>query len=121
MEYQFTKEGASRPLAIFDMGNEALARWFNEELSGDKIQISKLLDVCSQLQYGSLNEYCCQGSELDLLMNKYEVEVNSHILSAPVPEELPEGTEIYDSESVSGCGLEDFKKVLISWQEFVNS
>lgn len=121
MEYQFTQEGANRPLAIFDMGNEALARWFNEELNGDKIKISKLLDICNQLQHESLTEYCCIGSELDLLMNKYEVEVNSHILAAPVPEELPEGTDIYDNESFSGCGLEDFKKVLLSWQEFVSS
>jgi len=32
---------------------------------------------------------------------------------------LPENTNLYDQESFSECGLQDFKQAVLMWQEFV--
>jgi uncharacterized protein YacL (UPF0231 family) len=71
------------------------------------------------LQSKEIKEFVLEGNDINLSLDPYEVEVRSKILDVDAPIELPEGTELYDQESISGCGLEDFSNVLNSWQEFV--
>lgn len=121
MEYQFSRHAQHQPVATFSMGSEAFAHWFTEELGGAQEKIASLLDIIEQLNRQQMSEYCLKGSELDLLLTPDEVEVKAHLLDSPIIEELPEGTELYDHESMAGCGLADFKQVLLSWQEFVSN
>lgn len=119
MDYQFTRNQNAQPIATFGMGAETLARWLSDELAGDQKKIKDLLQVIEKLENKDMTEFRLQGVEYDLQLNHHEIEVLAHELSLSAPEELPEGTELYDQESISGCGLEDFKQVLLSWQKFV--
>lgn len=120
MDYQFIRNENAQPVAEFSMGAEAMARWFNEELGCDKNKITQLLDIISQLQRKQITTYLLKGTEYQLHLDTEEAEVLSKWLSNEAPEDLPEGTELYDQESIAGCGLEDFKQVLESWQDFIN-
>lgn len=120
MNYQFVRDVSGSPLAQFEMGSELFSLWFSEELSDDNEKIILLFDVIQQLQNKSLKEYVFEGNDITLSLDPYEVEVRSKILDVDAPAELPEGTELYDQESISGCGLEDFLLVLSSWNDFVS-
>jgi len=121
MDYQFTRNENAQPMAIFSMGAETLGRWISDEVGSDQQKIQALLQVIEKLLRKEMAEFQLQGVEYDLQLNQDEIEVLSHELSLSAPEELPEGTELYDQESITGCGLEDFKQVLLSWLDFIQS
>ncbi|MEP4888802.1 MAG: YacL family protein [Aliiglaciecola sp.] len=119
MNYQFIRNLRGIPEAQFEMGHEAFSRWFSEELGTNKDKIVEIFSAIDSLEKRQIKEYRSTGLEFDLQMDSDEVEVRSKDLDMQGPDELPEGTELYDQESVSGCGLEDFKQVLNSWCDFV--
>lgn len=119
MNYQFVRDQQGKPIAQFEMGSEIFSHWFAEELGNDQSKISSILEAIEQLQSKEIKEFVLEGNDINLSLDPYEVEVRSKILDVDAPIELPEGTELYDQESISGCGLEDFSNVLNSWQEFV--
>lgn len=120
MDYLFTRDLNAHPFAEFSMGAEAMGHWFNEELGCDKNKISQLLHIISQLQCKQLTSYKLKGKEYLLQLDSEEAEITSKWLANEAPEDLPEGTELYDQESIAGCGLEDFKHILESWQNFIS-
>jgi hypothetical protein len=119
MNYQFKRDQHGSPVAEFDMGSEAFTHWFTQELGNDQEKIAAIFVAIEQLESKQIKEFVIKGKEFGLLLDPYEVEIRSTILSLEAPEELPEGTELYDQESMSGCGLEDFLHVLRSWSDFV--
>ena len=121
MDYQFTRNENAQPVAIFSMGAETLGRWLSEELGDEQHKIDSLFQIIEDLEQKKITEFRLKGIEFDLQLNTDEIEVLAHELSLSIPDELPEGTELYDQESVTGCGLEDFKQVLLSWQAFIKS
>lgn len=120
MNYQFMRNEQGRPIAEFDMGSETFSRWFSEELSADKNKINTIFAAIEQLEKKQIKEFTLKGSDISLSLDPYEVEVRSDNLDIDAPDELPEGTQLYDQESISGCGLEDFISVLHSWNDFVS-
>lgn len=123
MNYQFTRDISGQALAKFDMGAETFAQWFSEELGNDKAKIDTLLNAIEQLNNKQIKDFELPGKEINLRLNTDEVEAVSKYVDGDdfenLAEDLPEGTQVYDQESASGCGLEDFTQVLISWKEFI--
>lgn len=120
MNYQFIRDQQGYPSAEFDMGSETLSRWFSEELGNDQSKIDALLGTIEQLHSKQIKAFVLRGSDIDLSLDPDEVEIRSRNLDIEAPDELPEGTQLYDQESISGCGLEDFVRVLHAWNDFVN-
>lgn len=120
MDYHFSINEYQQPQAWFSMGNEAIAQWFNEEMGNDIKSTQKILDIISQLKNKTLQEKNVQGKEFELKLDQYEVEVIAMHLHFDDPQELPEDTEFYDEESMSGCGLEDFEQALKDWLAFIS-
>ena len=119
MNYQFMHDHQGKPFAQFDMGSETFSRWFSEELGNDHNKIAAIFAAIQQLQSEQIKEFVLQGNDIRLTLDPEEVEVRSKNLDIDAPDELPEGTELYDQESIAGCGLEDFIQVLTSWNDFV--
>lgn len=119
MDYQFIRNDRAEPAAIFEMGAETLGLWFSEELGRDRQKIHHLLDVIQQLEHKNIEQYALQGREFNMDLTRDEIEVYAAITRDEGEIDIPEDTELYDQESTCGCGLEDFKEVLLSWQEFV--
>jgi len=119
MDYQFIRNDRAEPAAIFEMGAETLGLWFSEELGRDRKKLAQILNVIQQLEDKEIEHYLLQGREFNMDLNRDEIEVYAAITRDEGEVDIPEDTELYDQESITGCGLEDFKEVLLSWQEFV--
>ncbi|WJG10687.1 YacL family protein [Aliiglaciecola sp. LCG003] len=119
MNYQFSRGPFDQPQAIFEMGAEAFGKWFSDELGDNQQKISSLFSIIEQLESKQIKEHRFNGAEYGLFLDQYEVEVYSQTQDSLPDDDLPEGTEVYDQETRAGCGLEDFKHVLISWREFI--
>lgn len=116
MDYEFTLDAYSQPLALFSMGHEAIGRWFSEELGSNQEKMDKLLYMIDQLeQHQSISEQVF-GLDAALMLNRHEIEITATVFD--IDEEAPEGTTFYDDESGGGCGLEDFKQALLAWKNY---
>ncbi len=125
MEFQFTLSVGGHPVASFDSETRLIGVWLTEEVGRNHNQLTELLKLIDELERGKHTEYRFEGSELGLYIDREEIEI--YLLSARSREDgnimaydLPEGTEIDESAEGTGCGLADFKRILLSWQEFIS-
>jgi uncharacterized protein YacL (UPF0231 family) len=121
MNYQFFRTIEGKPSALFEMGNEVFSQWFTEELGQNSVLLENLIGVINQLEKKQIHDFVFDGKDSRLILNQYEVEAKSKRLDIEAPDELPEGTELYDIESIAGSGLEDFKLVVNSWKAFIEN
>ncbi|MFB0912619.1 MAG: YacL family protein [Glaciecola sp.] len=119
MNYQFIRDLQGSPVAEFEMGSETFSQWFTQELGTDENKMEVVFNAIQQLESREIKEFLLQGNDVSLLLDPYEVEARSKILDVDAPDPLPEGTQLYDQESIAGCGLEDFTRVLQSWRDCV--
>jgi len=119
MDYEYTIDEFGKLSAQFSIGYEAMGLWFNEEIESNQALMSDLLDRIDQLEQGQRSDLLIEGKEFQLRLNRDGVEVRALALGVEVYEELPESTNLYDQESYSECGLQDFKQAVLMWQEFV--
>jgi len=119
MDYEYTIDEYGQLNAQFSIGYEAMGLWFNEEIESNQAVISDLLERIHQLEQRKISHFHKEGKEFQLRLNWDGVEVLALALGVEVYEELPESTHLYDQESFSECGLQDFKQAVITWQEFV--
>jgi uncharacterized protein YacL (UPF0231 family) len=119
MDYEYTIDEYGQLSAQFSIGYEALGLWFNEEIDSNDCTISDLLSRIDQLEKGTKKSFHIEGKEFQLRLSADGIEVVALALGFEVYEELPESTNLYDQESFSECGLQDFKQAVLMWQEFV--
>jgi hypothetical protein len=119
MDYQFVRNEQGSAIAEFEMGSEVFARWFSEELCEQTQKIVEIKQAIEELENRQIDHFVWQGNELRLTLTADEVVIRSKVLDLDALEDLPEGTELYDQEFVAGCGLDDFKRVLLSWHQFI--
>ena len=119
MDYEYTIDEYGKLNAQFSIGYEALGLWFNEEIKSNPNTISELLNCIVQLEQRQKTSFQIEGREFQLRLNTDGVEVVALALGIEIYEELPESTHLYDQESFSECGLQDFKQAVLKWQEFV--
>lgn len=116
MEYTISETPQGEVEISFSMGAEALGRWFNDELGKQSSDIDQLLNTVLSVVSGEQSTFEQQGREFTLSINDDEVEVFANSLE--LESELPEDTELYESELRSGCGLVDFRDILLEWRHF---
>lgn len=120
MDYEFTIDEQYQPVAQFSIGHEAIGLWFTEELRKDKQSIAELLDIIRQLEQRKILHHHAQGRTFQLRLNTEQAEVVALALDIDIDEELPENTELYDQESYSECGINDFKQAVLDWEQFIH-
>lgn len=119
MDYEFTLDEYDRPFAEFQVGFEAIGRWFTEELI-DQHAIAELLAAIEQLEQHRIRRRELFSSDSHLLLTHEGIEVKSLVLDSEFEQELPEDTQLYDDEAYAHCGLPDFKDALVAWLHFLN-
>ncbi|MCL6270117.1 YacL family protein [Sansalvadorimonas sp. 2012CJ34-2] len=123
MEFEFRRDVTGELQASFSMGHEAIAAWLLEEVGKRKAVLPELHKAIEKLQNRELWEYSREGVEYSLKLNRSEAEVyNSRIDFENADDEfdgLGEEIDFYDDESRSSCGLDDFKSMLLEWEQFV--
>ncbi len=121
MDYQFRRDVIGIPEARFSMNYEAMAAWLMEEVGQNRQTLGILLTTIENLNNKSRWEYQQDGQQYHLLLTRETAEVRAALLDSEMHSEESESLDYYDSESSSHCGLDDFKTMLLSWQEFIQS
>ncbi|MFK0574023.1 YacL family protein [Endozoicomonas sp.] len=125
MDYHFQRNFSGQPEAQFSMDHEAMGIWLTDELGSNRQQLEHLLQVVDSLEKGQRWEYFDDGNEYRLHLTRDRAEVRAALLDTEMKpsayEEHDEMEELdyYDNESISHCGLDDFKTLLLSWQNFL--
>jgi uncharacterized protein YacL (UPF0231 family) len=119
VDYTFRLDDYQRPVAELAMGHEAFARWLSEELGSKLTAIQHLVKTIERIEAGQLHRHQQTGREFQLHIDHDEVEIIALALASDSDDELPEDTELFDQQLYAECGLQDFKQVLRSWQQFV--
>lgn len=118
MDYEFTLDEYSQPVAKFSMGHEAIGRWLTEELGESEQKIDQLISIIEQVGSQEIKRREIKGTDFELRIERDEVEVVGHHVDDD-SEEPPEDTSFYQAESVAGCGLKDFKQAVLAWRIYV--
>ncbi|OED41940.1 hypothetical protein ACH42_12900 [Endozoicomonas sp. (ex Bugula neritina AB1)] len=120
MEYQFCRDLIGKPEACFSMDHEAVGNWLIIELGTLPDKITPLIAIVNALINNERWEYSMEGQEFDLKLTRDQAEVRASLLSTNMDCEEMEDMDYYDDESISHCGLDDFKTMLESWLEFIS-
>lgn len=121
MDYSFTHSVTGKPIASFETDKQLFALWFTEELGNNREKLSSLLSEIEKLQAKKIHVFQMDGAEFSLYLDNDEVEIYRMACRADESIDLPEGTELDEQSETAGCGLADFKQVLLSWHQFVTS
>lgn len=122
MEYQFTHT-MHGVVAKCSMDHEAFARWLNIEVAQnpkDLPAIFKEIERCKNA-YPSYYEAAFEGREYTLYISNEEVVAKANNLEMAFDDldEIGEGLNYYNEESIAFCGLEDFEAFLTAYQRFM--
>ncbi|RPA38162.1 UPF0231 family protein [Shewanella vesiculosa] len=121
MEYQFRRNRLEGTVfAEFSMDHEVLGRWFAEELGDDKSKTIHILTQIALIKSGALNHMRDVGGELTIDIDSEQVRVFASVIDFEEEHLLEDSMSLYNAESESYCGLEDFESVLESWLAFIN-
>jgi len=99
------------------MGHEVIGHWLNEEIKGDLGLLDKIEAAAVELK-GSERSWQLDGHEYTLWLDAEEVMVRANQLDLE-SDNMEEGMNYYDEESLSLCGIEDFLQVLQKYRAFI--
>lgn len=120
MEFEFRKDFITGQATVqTEMNHEAFATWL--EMEGQCSDwVESLIKNIEVLQNRKLIEYKLAGSEFSLLLTNAEAQVINHrLLEVEMDEDLDDDLSFYNAEIEACCGLEDFKRMIESWLEFI--
>lgn len=120
MEYLFT-HSVHGVVAKCSMDHEAFARWLNSEIIENPKDLALIFDEIEKCRQVYPNQYECvfEGREYSLFIDYYEVMVKANNLEDAFDEnQIEEGFQFYDQESIAFCGLDDFEAFLKAYQKF---
>jgi uncharacterized protein YacL (UPF0231 family) len=121
MEYQFRRNRLEGTVfAEFSMGHEVLGRWFAEQLGDDNRKANYILSQIAAIKIGTINHWQDICGDLTIDIDPEQVRVFANVIDFEEKYELEDAMSLYDAESESYCGLEDFESVLQSWLAFIN-
>ncbi|WOH35793.1 YacL family protein [Thalassotalea fonticola] len=119
MEYTFKTDFITGlPLAQFSYGHEAFAPWLEQEVSKDLVKLEQVIEFITGINVQTDNLI---GKEYTLTVENGEVEVkaNAENIESMLPEHLLDDVDDFEQDSMATCGIEDFKIMLKSWQQFI--
>lgn len=125
MEYEFIHDpinGAAS--ARFSLDHENLGPWLEIELANSTEKLTALLSAIDEVDHGHKHEVTIIGHEYSVLIEKEDVTVRSNTnfngMDSSKVENLPDGIQLSEQYASSTCGLDDFRKLLLSWSNFVH-
>lgn len=120
MEYQFRRNRLEGTVfAEFSMDHEVLGSWFAEDLGDDHNRAQHILNEIMLIKTGKANHWREIGKDLTIDIDSEQVRVFANVIDFEENHDLDEAMNLYNAESESYCGLEDFESTLQSWIAFI--
>lgn len=122
MEYQFTHT-MHGVVAKCSMDHEAFARWLNTEVSQDPKMLADVFTEIAKCKISNTYEAIFEGREYSLYVNAEEVMAKANNLDMAFEDfdQMEEGFNFYNEESIAFCGLEDFEAFLQAYERFLKT
>lgn len=122
MEYQFTHT-MHGVMAKCSMDHEAFARWLNTEMAPEPTLLVEVFEHIGYCRTHPFYEWVLEGQEFSLYLSAEEVMVKANNIDMSFEDfdEMEEGMNFYNEESVAFCGLEDFELFLQAYQRFLKT
>ena len=117
MDYEFLRDITGVVKVRMSMGHEVVGLWFNEEVKETLALLDEVAQAALALK-GSERSWQRAGHEYTLWMEGEEVMVRANQLEF-AGDEMEEGMNYYDEESLSLCGVEDFLPGVAAYRNFV--
>ena len=117
MEYEFLRDLTGQVKVRMSMDHEAVGHWFNDEVS-ENLALLAEVEAAAQSIKGSQRQWQRVGREYTLWMDDEEVMIRANQLAFD-NDELEEGMNYYDEESLAFCGVEDFLAVIAAYRQFL--
>lgn len=125
MEYEFRHDpitGQAR--ALFSLEQQMIGPWLEVEVGTNNEMLSALLVSIDNVGHDQQHEVTITGKEYSVTFTKDDVYVQPNT-NFNGEDDLPESLAMQDlhldSQSVSACGLDDFRQILLSWAKFTNN
>ncbi|EXI61474.1 hypothetical protein MHD_04655 [Mannheimia granulomatis] len=123
MEYQFT-HSIHGVVAKCSMEHEAFARWLNCEITENQKDLDTIFAEIEKCRAAFPNHYECvfEGKEYSIYFDYDEVMAKANNLDTAFEEdEIEDGFQFYNQESIAFCGLDDFEKFLTAYKLFMQT
>jgi len=117
MDHEFLRDVTGTVRVRMSMGHEAIGHWFNEEVK-ENLALLDEVEQAARTVIGSERQWQRAGYEYTLWLDGEEVMVRANQLEF-TGDEMEEGMNYYDEESLSLCGVEDFLQVVKAYREFL--
>lgn len=121
MDYEFTKQADGRLRVKLAMGHEAFGHWLNDAITTNLTLLADVLLDVERVQQGEVEMLTLHSAGYTLQLGDGEAEISANVVQFEFGDELEPDMAYYDDEQMSGCGLEDFQRLLLAWQDFVQS
>ncbi len=129
MEYEFIHDAITgEARAKFSLEHEVMGPWIEVELGSDSVKLAELLTSIDQVTEGIRQEIQITGSEYSITMNSHDVDIqtnaslNGSLKEAEgLPDMLTDEHIHLDQNEMAGCGIDDFRLLLLSWEKFTNN
>ena len=121
MDYEFTKQADGRSRVKLAMGHEAFGHWLNDAIATNLTLLADVLLDVERVQQGEVEMLTLHSAGYTLQLGDGEAEISANVVQFEFGDELEPDMAYYDDEQMSGCGLEDFQRLLLAWQDFVQS
>jgi hypothetical protein len=129
MEYEFVHDAITgQARALFSLEHEVIGPWMEVELGNNVDKLTKLLTEIDNVETGQANEVTITGSEYSITLNRDDISIQTNVSMNEVldihgeglPEMLTDEHIHLDQNEIAGCGLDDFRLLLLSWGKFTN-
>ena len=117
MEYEFLRDITGQVRVRMSMDHEAVGHWFNEEVR-DNAGLLDEVEAAARAVKGTHQQWQRIGHEYTLWLDGEEVMIRANLLEF-TGDEMEEGMNYYDEESLSLCGVEDFLQVVAAYRQFL--
>jgi len=121
MDYEFIKQADGRLRVKLAMGHEAFGHWLNDAITTNLTLLADVLRDVERVQQGEVEMLTLHSAGYTLQLGDGEAEISANVVQFEFGDELEPDMAYYDDEQMSGCGLEDFQRLLLAWQDFVQS
>ncbi len=129
MEYEFVHDAITgEARALFSLEHQVIGPWMEVELGNNVDKLTELLSAIDKVEKGQCSEVTITGSEYSITINRDDISIQTNVSmngslngnGEGLPEMLTDEHIHLDQNEIAGCGLEDFRLLLLSWSKFTN-
>jgi len=129
MEYEFVHDAITgEARALFSLEHEVIGPWMEVELGNNINKLTELLTAIDNVEKGQSTEVLITGSEYSVTLSRDDISIQTNVSmngslngsGEGLPEMLTDEHIHLDQNEMAGCGLDDFRALLLSWGKFTN-